>query len=326
MHITNKFNFDFDVSEPKKVGNIAIFGLSPTAETKREYLSLSDALTNNQAAVSEVSVLGSVSSLLVKNYSNQNLLLVEGELFVNSYHVKLLQDRVLNTTLVIAPFKSAYVPVSCVEKSRWHYSSPRSYRFSVNDDFYFPQGRMRKNQDVYYSSRDYGYKFADQVTVWETIDEKIEKINAYSYTSSINTIYERKRIEIEENVKKFKAEFSDCGIIYGIGSRLIGLDIFNSNSIFRQFLPKLIRAICMESYDYAKTLSSLQKKDAGGFLKLIQQAYFEEHNSIGKEGIEYRSNHPLFIAQGLFDPKYKSVIHFSAFMKEKEPQAERMIA
>ncbi len=78
MHITNKFNFDFDVSEPKKVGNIAIFGLSPTAETKREYLSLSDALTNNQAAVSEVSVLGSVSSLLVKNYSNQNLLLVEG--------------------------------------------------------------------------------------------------------------------------------------------------------------------------------------------------------------------------------------------------------
>ena len=82
----------------------------------------------------------------------------------------------------------------------------------------------------------------------------------------------------------------------------------------------------MESYDYAKNISSLKKKDAATFLQLIQQARFEEHSSIGGEGIELRSNHPLFIAQGLFDQKHNSVIHFSAFMKEKEAQPERMIA
>jgi len=326
MHIDNKFKFDFNISEPKKVGNIAIFGLSPVTETKGDYLSLSEALKNNLATVSEVLKEPFIFHLLVKNYSSQNLLLIEGELFVNSYNVKLLQDRVLNTTLVIAPYKSAYVPVSCVEKSRWNYSSLRYHRLSVNEDFYFPQARMRKNQDVYYSSRDYGYKFADQMRVWDAIDEKIEKIGAHSRTFSINTIYERKRIELEEKVKKFKANTSDCGIIYGIGSNLIGIDIFNKNSIFQQFLPKLIRAICIDSYDYPKISSSLQKKDAVSFLKLVQQSQFEEHKSIGREGVELRSNHTLFIAQGLFNEKYKSVIHFSAFTKDKGVQPERMAA
>ena len=193
-------------------------------------------------------------------------------------------------------------------------------------DFYFPQARMRKNEDIYYSSRDYGYKYANQFRVWDTIDDRIEKNEAYSNTSSINTLYERKRISIEENVKKFKAEPSNCGIVYGIGSNLIGLDIFNSNSIFRQFLPKLIRSISIESFICPKISSYLQKQDVMSFLKLIKQTQFEEHYPIGGQGIELRSNHDVFIAQGLFEQKHRTVIHFSAFMKEKDLQPERMIA
>jgi len=324
MYIKNKFNFH--ISEPKSVGNITIFGLSPTHKTNENYLSLSDALKNNQAQIREVSGIGSISSLLVRNYSSKKLLLVEGELIVNSYNVKLLQDRVVNTTLVIPPFKRNYVPVSCVEKFRWNYSSKRSHYISVNEDFYFPQARMRKNEDIYYSSRDYGYKYADQLKVWDIIDDRIEKNKAYSNTSSVNILYERKRISIEENVKKFDAKTSDCGIIYGIGSNLIGLDIFNSNAIFRQFLPKLIRSISMESFSYPGISSCLQKQDAASFLKLIKQARFEKHNSIGGEGVELRSNQNVFIAQGLFEQKHGTVIHLSAFMKEKELQPERMIA
>ena len=326
MYITNKFKFNFNVSETMKIGNMAVFSLTSAMQTKDEYLCLPEALKNNKALVSEVSEKGSVSHLLVKNFSFQPLLLVEGELFVSSHNAKLLQDRVLNTTILVPPFKNVYVPVSCVEKSRWGYSSLRSHRFSVSEDFYFARGRMRKNQDVYYSSKNHGYKYADQMRLWNTIDEKLDKVKAYSSTSSINAAYERKRIEIEETVKKFRAKPSDIGIIYGIGWNMVGCDIFNSNVIFRTYLPKLIRSLCVDSYEQKKIASPLQKKDALSFLKLIQQAQFEEHSSIGNAGIEVRSNDHILIAQGLFDSKDKSAVHFSAFLKEPEPQPEYMTA
>ena len=81
MYITNKFKFNFNVSEPMKIGNMAVFSLNSTMKTKDEYLCLPEALKNNKALVSEVSEKGSVSHLLVKNFSFQPLLLVEGELF-----------------------------------------------------------------------------------------------------------------------------------------------------------------------------------------------------------------------------------------------------
>ena len=326
MNITNKFKFNFNVSEPMKIGNMAVFGLTSTMQTKEEYLCLPEALKNNKALISEVSERGSVSHLKVKNFSAQTILMVEGELIVSTKNARLLQDRVLNTTILVPPYKSVYAPVSCVEKSRWNRFSLRTHRFSVSEDFYFARGRMRKNEDVYHSSRTHGHKYSDQYRVWDTIDEKISKVNAYSSTSSINVAYERKRIEIEETVKKFYAEPKDIGIIFGIGWNLVGCDIFNSNEVFRTYLPKLIRSICMDSYELEKKTSPLQRKDALSFLKLIQQAQFEEHTAINGEGIEVRSNDLILVAQGLFNKEDKSAVHFSAFLKDREIQPEYMIA
>ena len=92
MNITNKFKFNFKVSEPMKIGNIAVFGLASTMQTKEEYLCLPEALKNNLASISEVSDQGSVSNLVVTNYSSQTLLMVEGELIVSTKNAKLLQD------------------------------------------------------------------------------------------------------------------------------------------------------------------------------------------------------------------------------------------
>ena len=58
MYITNKFKFNFNVSEPMKIGNMAGFGLTSTMQTKENYLSLTEALKNNKALVSEVSEKG----------------------------------------------------------------------------------------------------------------------------------------------------------------------------------------------------------------------------------------------------------------------------
>jgi hypothetical protein len=184
---------------------------------------------------------------------------------------------------------------------------------------------MRKNEDVYYSSRAHGHKYSNQQRVWQDIDEKLNKVDAYSSTSSINVAYTRKRIEIEKVVRKFHAEPSDVGIIYGIGSNLIGCDIFNSNSIFKTYLPKILRSIYLDSYEHEKSTSPLQKKDALSLFKIIQQAQFEEHPAVGGEGIEVRTNDHVLIATGLFD-KDKTAVHFSAFIKDREVNDDYMVA
>ena len=61
-------------------------------------------------------------------------------------------------------------------------------------------------------------------------------------------------------------------------------------------------------------------------MKLIQQAQFEEHAAVNGEGIEARSNDHILIAQGLFNKKDRSAVHFSAFLKDREVQPEYMIA
>jgi hypothetical protein len=251
--------------------------------------------------------------------------MVEGELIVSTKNAKLLQDRVLNTSILVPAFKTVHVPVSCVEAGRWHHSSLKSHRFSVSEDFYFASGRMRKNEDVYYSSKTHGSKYSNQSRVWSNIDEKLNKMNAYSNTSSINAAYARKRIEIEKVVRKFHAEPFDIGIVYGIGCNLIGCDIFNSKTIFKTYLPKILRSICLDSYEHEKNISSLQKKDALSLFKLIEQAHFEEHPAVGGEGQEVRANDNVLIATGLFD-KDKTAVHFSAFIKDREVQDEYMVA
>ena len=82
----------------------------------------------------------------------------------------------------------------------------------------------------------------------------------------------------------------------------------------------------MDSYELDKKTSPLQRKDALSFLKLIQQAQFEEHTASNGEGIEVRSNDHILVAQGLFNKEDKSAVHFSAFLKDREVQPEYMIA
>ena len=44
MYITNKFKFNFNVSETMKIGNMAVFSLTSAMQTKEEYLCLPEAL------------------------------------------------------------------------------------------------------------------------------------------------------------------------------------------------------------------------------------------------------------------------------------------
>lgn len=71
---------------------------------------------SDRARVTEVSEAGSVPFLQVANGADRPLLLVDGEELIGAK-----QNRILNTTVLVAAHAEVTIPVSCVERGRWGY-------------------------------------------------------------------------------------------------------------------------------------------------------------------------------------------------------------
>ena len=66
MNIGQKFNFNFDIAEPKQKNNIVVFFLSSKEQMKANFLAFPEALKNDLAKVEEVNK-GFVGNLKVTN-------------------------------------------------------------------------------------------------------------------------------------------------------------------------------------------------------------------------------------------------------------------
>jgi hypothetical protein len=312
------FKFNFDVSEPLKISNLIFYGISSRMETEENnYLSLPKALEQNLVDVDEISTEGMVESLKITNKSPQKLLILDSEQIVGT---KLKQNRVVNTTILVPGRTTINIPTSCCEQHRW--SPIQSNRFSVSESLYFVEGRINRFSDMYHSPQ---AKQADQYRIWSEIDDKLDEFNTSSYTSSVDRAYQKKKSHIEKIVKSFQPEPQDIGVVYGVGNRLIGMDIFSSNQIFRTYLPKIIRSVALDSFKRQNVQSSLSKKDALKFFELVRRADKQEHRAVESAlGQEIRFDDEMIVGSGLF---YKQkAVHFAAFLKDQEAQMEYRVA
>ena len=110
----------------------------------------------------------------------------------------------------------------CCEKNRW--SPAVSENISLSQTLLFSKARTNNADDIYNSK----YNKADQFRVCEDIDEKFEEDETRSFTNSIEEIYKKRKKNVEEIVKYFQPEDDDIGVVLGIGSRLVSIDVFSS--------------------------------------------------------------------------------------------------
>ena len=81
-----------------------------------DYLLSDEAIAAGSVTVEEVSEGGSVPDLLVTNPGDSRVLFLEGEELRGAK-----QNRVLNTSVLVAAHSKTTIPVSCVEQGRWRY-------------------------------------------------------------------------------------------------------------------------------------------------------------------------------------------------------------
>ena len=305
-------NLNFNVSEPVEKNNITAFFLSSIEKNNNKYLSFSEAIAKNQVQISEVNKKGLVTKLSISNKSSDNIIILNGELIIGS---QIRQDRIVDNTVLIPGYATVLINTFCGEQYRW---SPRlSNKISTSESLYFSSGRANNAADI-------NTKLSKQCRIWSEISEKISDFNVKSFTNSVDQIYKKKKVNVEEIVNFFKIPSEAVGVALGINNQLVNIDIFSNNCMLQIYLPKIIRSIALDSFKKISKKSYLKKKEVHRFLRQIHQANKQKRKVVeGTLGEELQFNSESVAGSILYHKE--QTVHFSAFVKENKttlPQYE----
>ena len=305
-------NLNFNVSEPVEKNNITAFFLSSIEKNNNKYLSFSEAIAKNQVQISEVNKEGLLTKLSVSNKSSDNIIILNGELIIGT---QIRQDRIVDSTVLIPGYATVLINTFCGEQYRW---SPRlSNKISTSESLYFSSGRANNAADI-------NTKLSKQCRIWSEISEKISDFNVKSFTNSVDQIYKKKKVNVEEIVNFFKIPSEAVGVALGINNQLVNIDIFSNNCMLQIYLPKIIRSIALDSFKKINKKSYLKKKEVHRFLRQIHQANKQKRKVVeGTLGEELQFNSESVAGSILYHKE--QTVHFSAFVKENKttlPQYE----
>jgi len=154
--------------------NLAILPLFSNQSPKAHYIGLNEAIAKNQIKITEVDEFGSVPTLIAINEGSIPILLLQGEEVEGA-----MQNRVLNTTIMLKEHSKTMIPVTCTEEGRWSYSNS-------GNNFSFREQRLRnqsqRNDPFRGRSCTYGSVFQnnstsdvqDLIDLWDDADTRTE--------------------------------------------------------------------------------------------------------------------------------------------------------
>lgn len=224
------------------------------------YIALATALQRGEVTITEVSESGSVPTLQVTNTGSSMVLILDGEELVGAR-----QNRVLNTSVLIAPEGKVVVPVSCVEQGRWRYEDRT---FSDSDAVMARKGRAGKSRSVSENLRARQSFASDQGKVWEDVASMLHEVNAESPTGAMREAYTKIETPLTAWVSRFPVVPGQVGMVCFVGEKAIGLDIVSQPSVYGELHGKLLRSYLMEALAGGPSagLSGPTMESAVGFL------------------------------------------------------------
>ena len=148
------------IEEPISHGPLHVFPLRNSRRAKEGlFLLLEDGLEVGTLRVEELNEAGSVPELRVVNEGSLPVLILEGDELVGAK-----QNRVVNSSVLVAAYSDLTLPVSCVERGRWSY---RSRGFSPGAGSPHIAIRRLTARSVHESLRRGRGHRSDQRAVWE---------------------------------------------------------------------------------------------------------------------------------------------------------------
>ena len=289
--------------------NLRVFPIFHQNGDGPAYLSLKEAIAKGFLEVVEVSESGSVPQLKAINKGEQPILLADGEELEGAK-----QNRIVNTSLLLAAHSENLIPVSCTESGRWSYSSRR---FSDSGVMMASRARYRKASRVYESLKaNRGYD-AMQGEVWQDIEEvHLKSGSSSSRTRAMKDAFLQREKDMKEFLEAFPLQPGQNGMLLFLNSELIGMDYVSRPEAYAGLHEKLIKSHAIEALaeeEIPDGDNTPLEVRATNFLNSLQKMTVEQRQPPVGLGADYRFED--MDAAGAALAYEGAVVHLAAFNK-----------
>jgi len=268
------------VGDPLRHESLSVFPLFADQSGSVDYRLADEALADKSLTVEEVSQAGSVPELLVENKGDTRILFIEGEELVGAK-----QNRILNTSVLVAAHTKIKIPVSCVEQGRWRHTShffassgshsPSKLRYalkkSVNDSITLGSGHR-----------------SDQGEVWRSVREVHAMHGTSSDTGAMSDAFESLAMQRTDYADKFKYVEGAVGVAVALGGKVVSADVFDKPQTCQKVWQRLLSGVILDALG---TRAEGEPVNAAAVEKILDSAGsagWKKVDPVG-EGEDYRA-------------------------------------
>lgn len=248
-----------------------------------DYITGRSGIEKHGVKAEEISESATVNDLSIINETEFFVFFTDGDILEGAK-----QNRVLNTSIFLKPKSKTKVPVSCVERGRWHYRSPD---FKPAMDISPPSMRAAKMEQVKFKMRTEGMHYADQGEVWARVAEDSSRREVHSDTENYMETLRASKEKMRTKVASFSPDPDANGAAIFIGGTLTAFEVFNRRDVYREYFDKIIHAAAFEAVPATETPQPIPEQKAVletiELLTQIEKSAKEKHKGVG-EGTENR--------------------------------------
>jgi len=260
------------MSEPQQAGALTLLPLHH-AGPALGYAPYPDIALDPEFTVQELAGGAAVPTLLVANGLAHDVLIPEGQVLVG-----LQQDRTLNVTVLVPAHATTEIPVSCVERGRWHASGDVA---SSADAFLSPRVRDAKLRGVQRNLAESGVYHSEQGRVWHEVDRMLRSTGSHSPSDSYNAVYQTHRGRIDEIVNAFTLQPDQRGVFALIGDRPVALDVFDSPRAMGALWRPLLRSYAAESLRHRRPAGDRAIDDSVAWIRSLTDGTAVSSTGVG---------------------------------------------
>jgi hypothetical protein len=270
----------FTVDRPDVVGPLAVFPLIADHGPTLPYFAFQEAVRRG-ATLTELDSGASVNDLLVRNPLDVPVLLYEGEEVLGAQ-----QNRIFDTSVLVAPRSELRVPVSCVEAGRWD-ASRNGEAFAAAPQTANPRLRRMKNDQARERMQAGAAPRAVQQEVWREVAEAAGRHGVASATGAMHDVFEERRELLRAMTSRIEMYCSQVGALVAIGGRFVVLDHVSDVEAFATLHGPLLQGYALDALE-APEVDPPSIEDAREFLALLLRAPLHPEPAVGMgEGVRF---------------------------------------
>ncbi|MEI8375201.1 MAG: DUF6569 family protein [Planctomycetota bacterium] len=196
------------------------------------------------------------------------------------------QNRILNTSVLVAAESTVKIPVSCVERGRWRYRS----RHFGSSGYHSSSGlRYLLACSVTHSvEAETGHR-SDQGKVWAEVKKQQQDLGVASETVAMSDTFTSRKNKIDEFREKLAYVEGASGLVVAVGQKVLTLDLFDRPDTCSKAWGRLLSGFALDAMRSCPSEDDrVQPAEAQRLVDLFGSVSWKQAAAVG-EGEEYRA-------------------------------------